>query len=266
MSDSKTTGWTGLLILRGKHAINPVFTQILSDIAGQTLVYGNSRSGPFDFRELADTETSSHEALAHVSQKLPVEPFSLLIAGDKPVTYHVPARSTTVALWSQGSCSAGFNSMISALVQINREPVPEQTNYAALVKEKVFQPQGGKYAVCLGYFSKHPRLILATKQMQLYTWVVYYNDVYFYVWSVDPSFMDRVKALLDKVQQNDLFYAEVPLDNASLLVIHPLYWITKFNKVYSNLMQGPNRLTIVSYFRNYLLRQTHTDALTFEGL
>jgi hypothetical protein len=35
----------------------------------------------------------------------------------------------------------------------------------------VFESQGGKYAVCLGYFSKHPRIILSTRNMELYTWI-----------------------------------------------------------------------------------------------
>jgi hypothetical protein len=111
----------------------------------------------------------------------------------------------------------------------------------------------------MGYFSRHPRIILSTRNMELYTWIVYYNGVYSFIWSTDKDYMDRVKSKLEPIKQNELFYLEVPLHNRSLLVVHPLFWITKFNKVLNSLRSGATRLVITSYFRNYLLRMNLTQ-------
>jgi hypothetical protein len=80
--------------------------------------------------------------------------------------------------------------------------------------------------------------------------------------------MDRVKSKLEPIKQNELFYLEVPLHNRSLLVVHPLFWITKFNKVLNSLRSGATRLVITSYFRNYLLRMnlTQPESLDDEGI
>lgn len=258
-------GWMGMLVLKGNFDISALYKPAIDTAAGKTVVYGNSGTGDMDFRELGTEESFSTEAVAHVSQKLPISPYATLIVGDVPKTFHVPARNTTVALWSQGQCSPGFDKMIEALVQLNRDPLPQKSNYASLVRERVFLPQGGKYATCLGYFSKHPRLILSTKNMQIYTWVVYYNGVYVFLWSTDPNYMDRVRSQLEPTKQNDLFALDVPLDTVSLLVIHPLFWVTKFNKVFTSIQNGSNKLTITSYFRNYLLRQSLTRPLQFDG-
>lgn len=260
-------GWTGMLVIKGTHDISPLYKQALEQEGGYTMVYGDAQHGEVDFREVEATQPRT-EAIAHIAQKLPIKPFSMLICGDFPHTMHVPTRSTTVALWSQGQTTPSFQKMIETLIQLNREPSLEKANYAKLVRERVFESQGGKYAVCLGYFSKHPRIILSTRNMELYTWIVFYNNVYSFIWSTDRNYMDRVKSKLEPIKQNELFYLEVPLHNRSLLVVHPLFWITKFNKVLNSLRSGATRLVITSYFRNYLLRMnlTQPESLDDEGI
>lgn len=249
-------GWTGILVLKGSYDISPLYRQALSqtsDNSSYSLVYGDAQHGNMEFRDVT-TETPVSESMAHIAQKFPIRPFSLLLMGDSPATMHVPARSTTVALWNQGHCSHGFNRMIEMLVQLNREPQVEKSNYARLVRERVFEPQTGKYAVCMGYFSRHPRIILATRSMEIYSWIVCYNNVYSYVWSTNRYYMDSIKEGLDTVKQNELFYMEIGLENRSLLVIHPLFWITKFNKVMNAFNGGGSKLLITSWMRNYVLR------------
>lgn len=256
-------GWTGMLVLKGTFDVSPLYKPALEQAGGYNVVYGDSQYGTMEFREV-DSETARVEAIAHVAQKLPIKPFSLLICGDAPATMNVPTRSTTVALWNQGQSTPGFQKMIETLIQLNREPTTEKANYAKLVRERVFDSQGGKYAVCLGYFSRHPRIILATRSMEIYTWIVYYNGVYSFMWSTDRNYMDRVKAQLEPIKQNELFYLDIEMDNRSLLVVHPLFWITKFNKVMSSLKGGATRLVITSYFRNYLLRMNLTQPEHFD--
>lgn len=258
-------GWTGLMILKGTFDVSPLYKPALEQTGNYTVVYGDAQHGTMEFREV-EASVSRQEAVAHIAQKLPIKPFSLMVCGDVPNTMHVPARSTTVALWNQGQATPGFQRMIETLIQLNREPASEKANYAKLVRERVFDTQGGKYAVCLGYFSRHPRIVLATRNMEIYTWIVYYNGVYSFVWSTDKYYMDRVKALLEPIKQNELFYLDIEMDNRSLLVVHPLFWITKFNKVMNSLKGGATRLVITSYFRNYLLRMNLTQAESFNTI
>jgi hypothetical protein len=253
------TGWTGFLVLRGNHDISPVYKPALEQEGEYSFVFGNSKEGEVDFRTVTK-DTPRTEAIAHLAQKLAIEPFALMIAGDAPRTMHVPTRNTTVALWNQGHSHPGFGRMIEQLVQLNREPVDEKTNYAQLVRERVFEHQAGKYSVCLAYFSRHPRIVLATRNMEVYCWIVSFNGVYVFVWSTDADYMQRVRATLDHAKQNELFYLDIQLNRRSLLVVHPLYWVTKFNKVFATVVKQPgNKVNLPSYFRNYLLRMSITE-------
>lgn len=253
-------GWTGMLVLRGTYDISPLYRPALEQQGAYNLVYGDSKNGIMDFREVAET-TPRTEAVAHIAQKLPIAPFSMLICGDNPATMHVPTRNTTVALWNQGHSSPGFHRMIEQLIQLNREPVDDKTNYARLVRERVFDHQLGKYTVCLAYFSRHPRVVLATRNMEIYCWIVTYNGVHTFVWSTDSGYMEQVRQRLEPTKQNELFYLEVQLNRKSLLVVHPLYWVTKFNKVFAQTRSQPSvKINLASYFRNYLLRMSLTDA------
>lgn len=258
-------GWTGVLVLKGNFDISPLYRPALEQEGEYNIVYGDSQSGEMDFREISP-EMPRTEAVAHVAQKLPVRPYSMLICGDVPTTMHVPTRSTTVALWSQGHCSKGFQDMIESIIKLNREPGGSEkyANYAGAVRTRIFDSQAGKYAVCLGYFSRHPRIVLATRNMEIYSWIVHYNGVYAFVWSTDSTYMDRVKHKLVTVKQNDLFYMDIRLDSVSLLVVHPVYWITKFNKVLHTMKSGSSRLSITAYFKNYLLRMSTNQPLYME--
>lgn len=248
-------GWSGILVLKGTFDVSAIYRHLLEREGRFTLAYGDSQSGVMDFREI-DEVTPRTEVLAHVVQKLPIRPFSLMLCGDYPQTMNVPTRNTTVALWNQGQATGGFQRMLESVIQLNRIPQDAKVNYAELVRDRVFGKQLGKFAVCLGYFSRHPRVVLATRNMEIYTWIVHYNDVYAFVWSTDPHYMDRVKEPMDANQQNALFYLPVEMKPRSLLVIHPLFWITKFNKVLNASKTKANtpRLTITSYMRNYLMR------------
>lgn len=248
-------GWSGILVFKGSYDISPLYSRALKAREAQcyTAVYGDTQTGDIGFHDF-DEASDSRDAIAHVTQKFPVRPYSLLIVGDVPLTMHVPSRSTTVALWSQGHCNPGFSRMVEDLVQLNREPALEKSNYARLLRERIFERQTGKYAACLGYFSRHPRIVLATRNMEIYSWIVYYNQVYCYVWSTDPSHMHSVRDSLDSIKQNELFYLEIGLENRSLLVVHPLFWITKFNKVLNAFKGGASKLIITSWARNYILR------------
>lgn len=262
MLDANTqtgSGWTGILVLRGTFDISPLYKPALEQQGNYHLVYGDSKNGTMDFREVTEN-TPRQDAVAHVAQKMPIAPFSMLLCGDYPKTMHVPTRNTTVALWNQGHCSPGFTRMIEQLIQLNREPVDDKTNYAKLIRERVFDHQLGKYSVCLAYFSRHPRVVLGTRNMELYCWIVSYNGVHVFLWSTDSNYMERVRQHLEPTKQNELFYLEVQLNRKSLLVVHPLYWVTKFNKMFAQTRGQSNvKINLASYFRNYLLRMSLTD-------
>lgn len=258
------SGWMGLLVLRGNHDISPLYKPALEQPGEYNFVYGNSKEGAVDFRVIS-ADTPRAEAVAHIAQKLPIEPFALLLCGDAPQTMHVPTRNTTVALWNQGHSHPGFRKMIEQLVQLNKEPVDDRTNYAKLVRERVFDHQLGKYSVCLAYFSRHPRIVLATRNMEVYCWIVSYNGVYSFIWSTDSNYMEQVRGHLEQTKQNELFYLEVQLNRKSLLVVHPLYWVTKFNKVFTQARSQPaSKINLPAYFRNYLLRMSLTDTEYFK--
>ena len=249
-------------MLKGTWDITPLYKPLLEQAGPLTFVYGDAQSGVTEFRE-ASAETPRMEVVAHVAQKMPIRPFTMFICGEPPKTMHVPARKTTVALWHQGHCEPGFDRMMTDLIQLNKEPPPANSNYAKLFRERVLDDQYGKFAMCLGYFSRHPRLVLATRNMELYTWLVYYNGVYLFMWSTDHKYLDRIKETLEPHKQNELFYLPVVLDTRSNLVLHPLFWVTKFEKVLKTIKVN-NKLLIISYMRNYLLRMSLTQPTTNE--
>lgn len=250
-------GWSGLLVLSGKFDISPIYRQMLADQhAAFSVVYGDAQHGKVEFKD--STPEQYKEMLAQIGMKFPIQPFSLIIIGDSPEITNLPTRDATVGVWSQGHIDGGFQKPADLLIHLNREVFPQKINYTRVLRERVIEPLQGKFAMCIGYFSRHPRLVLATQNMELYTWIMYYNDVYMFVWSTDLLFVDRIKKSLAYERRNELFALSIHLDNRSMIVIHPMYWISKFNKVLKLLPGRDSRLLITSYFRNYLLRQSIT--------
>lgn len=257
------SGWTGILVVKGNLDISPLYKPAIDQSNTYSVVCGDTATGEMSYK-LFDTSVSKEAVVAHIATSLPIKPYSMLISGDIPQSVNVPVRNTTMNLWSQGHSVNGFSSMLDAVAQLNRTPIDESANYTELMRSKVFEPQSGKYAVCIGYFSRHPRIVLATRQMELYAWVVFYNGVYAFVFSTSKNYIDLIKQGLDKARKNDVFALPVELMPNSVTVIHPLYWITKFNKVFNSVKTPGSKLTITTYFREYILRSTQslTDSHT----
>ena len=248
-------GWTGILVVKGSLDISPLYKPAVDTSREHSVVYGDTSTGSVDFK-MFDSTASRDSVIAHIATSLPIKPYALLIAGDTPKSMNVPVRNTTMSLWTQGHSTPGFNAMIDSVAQLNRTPIDEGANYTELMRAKVFEPQSGKYAVCLGYFSRHPRIVLATKNMELYAWVVFYNGVYAFVFSTNRQYIEMVKQGLETARRNDVFALPVELPANHVTVVHPLYWVTKFNKVFNSIKSSGSRLMITTYLREYILRNT----------
>jgi hypothetical protein len=251
------SGWTGILVIKGNLDIAPLYRPAVEMASNYSVVCGDTATGEMHYK-LFDNTLTKEVAIAHIATTMPVRPYSMLISGDIPISVNVPVRNTTMNLWSQGHSANGFNSMLDAVAQLNRTPIDETANYTELMRSKVFGPQSGKYAVCLGYFSRHPRIVLSTRQMELYAWVVFYNGVYTFIFSTNKNYVELIKQGLDTSRRNDVFALPVELSSNSVTVIHPLYWITKFNKVFNTMKTAGSKLTITTYFREYILRNTQS--------
>lgn len=246
------TGWTGLMVLRGTFDISPLLAPATKAGPDLHMLHGSLDTGDMSMHKLS---AAPDEALATTVTKFQVAPYNCIMIGDCPDTVNVPARNTTVSMWSQGYSPLGLKTMIDSLITLNQTPIDKEQNYAKLLCSRVTEPHLGKFSVCLAYLSKRPRLVLATRRMGLYLWIMSYNGVQVVVWSTDKDYAQRIRASMDDPSSNSFVAHEVHMPDRSLLVVHPLYWITKYNRMISRTRSpGMRNVDPMTYFSNYLTR------------
>lgn len=237
-----TRSFGGTLVLAGHYDTSPVWREHLFH-DGQ-FVHGDLRTGDVKL------DVPVANPIAVVGQDLTMKPFAFVAGGDPYYAAPIPTRGATICVWSHGPQTI-VNDAVRLLLNINREVL--QVNYAELVQRRVFDQMPGHWTMALCYFGRQSKVLLSARGQALYLWLTYFNGVYTLTYSTDPMHMERAKAYVPEHMANDLFYQSLVLNDATLAV-HPHYLVSKFSKHLKEAPGPANRLTVISFMKNYLER------------
>jgi hypothetical protein len=216
----------------------------------------------------------------------PLEPGVFLI-GKSPFETScpiaIPTRGSTVVTWLNGNVT-NFQSIkdfvniptYSSFVEPGYAPSilltklnskkhgssePEK-NYSHLVKDRVMDKLEGIFSFTMGYLtmSSRSRLIIATKNKAIYFHVAY-SEKYFVLFWTDEE------GLYSTLRHNNAFvYSMAPLDNNGLLVIHPVFLVSKWKRWITNTSKRlGGALMAISMLENYLRNNSLKEGVTNEN-
>ncbi len=242
---------TGYLILRGNE--DKLFKKALDSILTDcpTYIIGNSLIG--EYKQTPDLETPLVTGLYTIS--------------GVPSLIPIPSRGSVSAAWVSGSIlntdeidkftnitDSEYNSESYApaklLVKLNstKHTPSEESNYTDLVKNRVFNNLRGKWAITLAYLSKRPLIVLMQNMCDTYFHIVYDEHNLAIVWSNEEG----ITQSLDK--EKVFVYHVTPLHDKHILILHPLYLISKVKKWSMRFKTMGGRLMVIAALERYLSR------------
>ena len=142
------------------------------------------------------------------------------------------------------------------LIKLNSNKHPDlsglELNYTKLIKERVVSKLTGIYSMTLAYLTMNnrSRIILATKMKDMYFYLAYTNDYYVLFWTDEHSLFNSLK------NTGAFIYGMTPLSNDGILVIHPIFLISKWRKWRAKNSKSSGSLKAVSILESYLARNT----------
>lgn len=190
----------------------------------------------------------------------------------------IPSRGSTAATWLNGTITNteeinGFTGIhddslsdqgyapSKLLVKLNssRHSTEEETdaNYALLVKKRVTDKLEGVWSLMLAYLtmSSRSRIILASRNKDIYLHLAYNRKYFVLFWSDSAELFDTLK------QGGAFVYSMAPLSRDGVLVLHPMYLVSKWKKWRQKYTGDAGPLMAVSILEGYLSRITVRDEL-----
>lgn len=246
---------TGCLVL--SHDIN-LSCQPLLD----TLFSGFSESLEGNDRKGADTLTTGYYR----------------VASDQVCSIESPSRNCVVSNYMVGSVTnseeiSSFLDMVNPaqeeegyaavklLMRLNSvrlEDGLEPKNYAELVKHRVLDRMTGKWSSCLCYLSDKTKFILSSKGIDIYIYVIHQGRNFILVWTNEETQFERIeKSLTDEQKENLFCYNMTPMVGKNLLILTPLYLISKWHKWRQRSMESKRKdkyLVMLALLEKYLNR------------
>jgi len=131
-----------------------------------------------------------------------------------------------------------------------------EMNYTKLVHSRVTNyMQDSIFSLTLAYLTKgaRSRVIIASKNKDVYFSLVYNNDYYALVWSDDVTTANKFK------EQGSFIYGMTPMPSGGTFVIHPKFLMSKWKKwrtASGDVTKATNALRAVSILENYICRNT----------
>lgn len=185
----------------------------------------------------------------------------------------VPSRGSTAVTWLNGVITnneeiseftgisdkelvaPGF-SPSKLLVKLNSAKHPDlndvEANYAQLIKRRIIDKLEGSWSIMLAYLtmSSRSRIVLASKNKDIYFHLAYKGKYYVLFWSDSESLYDNVK------DSGAFVYSMAPLHVDGTLVLHPVYLVSKWRKWRQKYTGEAGPLMAVSILEGYLSRIT----------
>lgn len=256
---------TGILVIKGNGDLSDVWKPFASEVP-KSIVIGNARNGENEFLESSGV-TTPEEVLFEVHKRVPkVEDYRYMIFGQTPASIlNIPNRSSSIGMWLEGDAFSEdrFQDPIKLLVRLNYSEDngfnTERRNYTELVADRVMRRlPAPRWAMTLLYAGVKPSFILSSKRMDLHMWVMFYNGVYFLLWSTRTDAVKYIESTLDGIQANHLLAIPLEFGTNKLVTLHPLYLVSKFhNNTRKYQDSGDRRLLSCRYLQNYVNRIIH---------
>lgn len=198
---------------------------------------------------------------------------------DEMYSISIPSRGSTAATWLNGSItntgeideftgltdpglSAPGFAPSKLLVKLNSTKHPSlevtDSNYADLVKKRVIDNIEGTWSLMLAYLtmSSRSRITLASRNKDIYFHLAYRNKYYVLFWTDSVSLFDTLKSA------GAFIYSMAPLSQGGVLVMHPLYLVSKWKKWRQKYANEAGPLVAVSILEGYLSRIVVRDETT----
>lgn len=269
--------WTGLLVLHGTGDLMPVLLSAFH--SSGHVVYGNVNpvlaSVPVPNRKMFDTLNVDEDiipALEHVNANWSAKPHAFVIGSNSvPSSVTIPNRSADIFSWVQGIVNhlQGEMAPIKHLLYINHDSTNESSekkNYTALLADKVCSNIPGKWDLCMSYIGTRSVFVLASRNVSLNLWLVFFDGVFFLLWSTNASAIDQIEYDIGKYAASNkerFFQKSISIPVNNVLSLHPLYLVSKFaRKMSSYPSKARGNLLICNFVTGYLQRQCrpiHSD-------
>ncbi len=199
---------------------------------------------------------------------------------DRPCTIPIPTKGSSAVSWFKGfvpdtdkkkiDLLTGLSNKLfvadgyypaKLLVKLNsyrhEHSQDQEMNYTSLVHNRVISYLlDGAFSVSLAYMTKsnRSRIVIASKDRDLYFTLVYANDFYALVWS------DNYNVAQDFKARGAYLYSMTPMAYGGTYVIHPKFLMSKWKKwrttTTGEISKASNSLKAVSILENYILRNT----------
>jgi hypothetical protein len=213
-----------------------------------------------------EDNTELEEVLLTTYQQVETTGYSYLLwSDDQPTIKHVMSRNSLVALWGENVLTPGSEEEpIQYLLRLNTSSESQDNrqprNYSHLVRERVIDRMASiKHALTMVYVGVKPSFIVSTKKMGMKLWVILVDNAFLLVWSTQHDLVKNMLQGMEQVRQHYVSVNEVEFPESALLVIHPLYLITKLNSHLQKLPTHQRQAFGITYLKNYLQRMMVTN-------
>lgn len=197
---------------------------------------------------------------------------------EPPVSIPIPTKGSVAASWFKGFIPEENKKQIiefiegrigtegegaytsNLLIKLNsykHEHTQDlEMNYTKLVHNRVISYLlDGAFTLSLAYLTKNnrSRIIIASKDKDIYFTLVYASDYYCLVWSDDFNVAQSFK------EKGAFIYSMTPMSYGGTFVIHPQFLTSKWKKWRTSpneISKSSSALRAVSIMENYLLRNT----------
>jgi hypothetical protein len=131
----------------------------------------------------------------------------------------------------------------------------DKHNYTHLIKQKVLPNIEGSWNGTILYHASKPSFILHSSEKNLHLHLVYFDGVYALVWSNSKEYLDKLWSFINDTNYNNRIYvSRNTLEGKTLLVIHPIYAISKFKRAYTSGKKYSEQLLAFPIMEKYLAK------------
>jgi hypothetical protein len=142
---------------------------------------------------------------------------------------------------------------ISASHGPDNDDESDKNNYTNLIRQKILPNIEGSWEGTILYHASKPSFILHSSQQAMQLHLVYFDGVYALVWSNSKDYLDKLWAFINNTNYNNRIYvSRNTLGGKTLMVIHPIYAISKFKRAYTSSKKYSEQLLAFPIMERYL--------------
>jgi hypothetical protein len=149
---------------------------------------------------------------------------SFILASPNPrQSLFVPSRNERIDAICVGSKKTEEYA-VKHLVIVNSEP--NEMKMAKLVKERIYDQLSGTFMVCMSQTGPHSKILILTKNIELYLLGVCDDEDAFLIWSNEVQLEERMR----EAYRNKFLYYRFPIYNRHSIVLQSQYICSRFRR------------------------------------